>query len=123
MITDLEVEIDGCVGHVTPLVLTENHPMIAPISSSTRGLTSSTGGSTSSPSFKCLQLPISLAFTMTINNAQGQCLRVAGINLKQTCFSHGQLYVAWSRVGSPERLFILSPEGKIKNLVYQKALR
>ncbi|XP_064109609.1 uncharacterized protein LOC135217572 [Macrobrachium nipponense] len=73
--------------------------------------------------FKRLHYPVRLAFAMTINKAQGQCLRVAGINLEQPCFSHGQLYVACSRVGSQERLFILSPEGKTKNIVYQKALR
>ena len=74
-------------------------------------------------SFKRLQFPIRLAFAMTINKAQGQSLRVAGINLEQACFSHGQLYVACSRVGSPKRLFIFSPEGKTKNIVYQKALQ
>ncbi|XP_064085389.1 uncharacterized protein LOC135200711 [Macrobrachium nipponense] len=57
--------------------------------------------------FKRLQFPVRLAFAMTINKAQGQSLRVAGINLEQPCFSHRQLYVACSRVGSPERLFIL----------------
>ncbi|XP_064117892.1 uncharacterized protein LOC135223357 [Macrobrachium nipponense] len=73
--------------------------------------------------FKRLQCPVRLAFAMTINKVQGQSLRVAGINLEQPCFSQGQLYVACSRVGSPERLFISSPEGKTKNIVYQKALR
>ncbi|XP_064085397.1 uncharacterized protein LOC135200722 [Macrobrachium nipponense] len=72
--------------------------------------------------FKRLQFPVRLALAMTINKAQGQSLRVAGINLEQPCFSHGQLYVACLRVGSPERLFILLPEGKTKNIVYQKAL-
>ncbi|XP_064106747.1 ATP-dependent DNA helicase pif1-like [Macrobrachium nipponense] len=76
-----------------------------------------------SEGFKRLQFPARLAFAMTINEAQGQSLRVAGINLEQPCFSHGQLYVACSRVGSPERLFIFSSEGKTKNIVvYQKAL-
>jgi ATP-dependent DNA helicase PIF1 len=74
-------------------------------------------------SFKRLQFPVRLAFAMTINKAQGQSLRVAGINLEQPCFSHGQLYVACSRVGSPKRLFIWAPEGKTKNIVYQKALQ
>ncbi|XP_064117691.1 ATP-dependent DNA helicase PIF6-like [Macrobrachium nipponense] len=77
----------------------------------------------SSEGFKRLQFPVRLAFAMTINKAQGQSLRVAGINLEQPCFSHRQLYVACSRVGSPEHLFILSLEGKTKNIVYQKALQ
>ena len=44
--------------------------------------------------FKRLQFPVRLAFAMSINKAQGQSLKVAGINLETTCFSHGQLYVA-----------------------------
>ncbi|XP_065650729.1 ATP-dependent DNA helicase PIF6-like [Hydra vulgaris] len=73
--------------------------------------------------FKRLQFPVKLAFAMTINKAQGQSLKVAGINLEQLCFSHGQLYVACYRVGSPRNLFILTPEEKTKNIVYQKALQ
>lgn len=48
--------------------------------------------------FKRLQFPVRLAFTMTINKAQGQSLQVCGLNLTNPCFSHGQLYVACSRV-------------------------
>ena len=72
--------------------------------------------------FKRVQFPVRLAFAMTINKAHGQTLKVAGINLEKPCFSHGQLYVACSRVGSPQNLFIFAPEGKTKNIVYQKAL-
>jgi ATP-dependent DNA helicase PIF1 len=59
---------------------------------------------------------------MTINKAQRQSLRVAGINLENPCFSHGQLYVACSRVGTPKQLYIYAPERKTKNVVYPKAL-
>ncbi|GFS84158.1 hypothetical protein TNCV_2365311 [Trichonephila clavipes] len=48
--------------------------------------------------FKRLQFPVRLAFAMTINKAQGQSLQVCGLNLENPCFSHGQLYVASSRV-------------------------
>jgi ATP-dependent exoDNAse (exonuclease V) alpha subunit len=34
---------------------------------------------------------------MTINKSQGQTFDKVGINLKTTVFSHGQLYVAFSR--------------------------
>jgi ATP-dependent DNA helicase PIF1 len=44
--------------------------------------------------FKRLQFPVRLAFAMSIYKAQGQSLKVAGINLQTPCFSHGQLYVA-----------------------------
>jgi ATP-dependent exoDNAse (exonuclease V) alpha subunit len=73
--------------------------------------------------FKRLQFPVRLAFAMTINKAQGQSLQVCGLNLKNPCFSHGQLYVACSRVGKPSDLFVYAPEGKTKNIVYPKALQ
>ncbi|XP_050059845.1 ATP-dependent DNA helicase PIF1-like [Aphis gossypii] len=60
--------------------------------------------------FKRLQFPVRLAFAMTINKSQGQSLSVCGINLENPCFSHGQLYVACSRVGKPSDLFIYAPD-------------
>lgn len=73
-------------------------------------------------SFKRLQFPIKLAYSMTINKAQGQTFKWCGINLSEPCFSHGQLYVACSRVGSPEHLFIYSPNNKATNIVYKQVL-
>ena len=72
--------------------------------------------------FKRLQFPVRLAFAMTINKAQGQSLQVCGIDLENPCFSHGQLYVATSRVGKPSDLFVYTPDEKTKNIVYPKAL-
>lgn len=72
--------------------------------------------------FKRLQFPIRLAFAMTINKAQGQSLQVCGLNLTNPCFSHGQLYVACSRVGKPSDLYIFAPDGKTRNIVYPRAL-
>lgn len=72
--------------------------------------------------FKRLQFPVNLAFAITINKAQGQSLSVCGIDLEQPCFSHGQLYVACSRVGKPSDLFIYMPDKQTKNIVYPKAL-
>ena len=56
------------------------------------------------------QFPISLAFSLTINKAQGQSFERVGINLENAVFSHGQLYVALSRCKNPNNLFI-----KLKN--------
>jgi hypothetical protein len=39
------------------------------------------------------------------------------------CCAHGQPYVACSRVGSNASLFILTPNGATKNVVYQQALQ
>lgn len=72
--------------------------------------------------FKRVQFPVRLAFAMTINKSQGQSLEVCGINLESPCFSHGQLYVACSRVGKPSSLFIYAPENKTKNIVYRQAI-
>ena len=72
--------------------------------------------------FKRLQFPIRLAFAMTINKSQGQSLKVCGLNLENPCFSHGQLYVACSRVGRPSALFVLAPDNKTKNIFYHKVL-
>ena len=50
------------------------------------------------------QFPVRVAFAMTINKSQGQTLQRVGIWLFDPCFAHGQLYVAVSRVGSPDCL-------------------
>ncbi|CAH0407953.1 unnamed protein product [Chilo suppressalis] len=41
--------------------------------------------------FKRVQFPVSVCFAMTINKSQGQTLRAAGVDLRTSCFSHGQL--------------------------------
>ena len=73
--------------------------------------------------FTRLQFPVRLAFAMSINKSQGQSLKVAGVNLETPCFSHGQLYVACSRVGTGKNLYLLAPDGKTKNVVYRTALQ
>ncbi len=70
--------------------------------------------------FKRLQFPVKLSFAMSVNKAQGQTLKVGGIDLRSECFSHGQLYVATSRVGCAKNLFILTKEKKTKNIVYKQ---
>lgn len=72
--------------------------------------------------FKRLQFPIRVCYAMTINKAQGQSLKVAGVDLRTDCFSHGQLYVACSRVSSSDSLTILQPDKKTKNIVYREVL-
>jgi ATP-dependent DNA helicase PIF1 len=72
--------------------------------------------------FKRLQFPVRLAFAITINKSQGQSIKYCGVDLRSPCFSHGQLYVACSRVGSPKNLFILAPGGETENVVYNQVL-
>ncbi|KAL7148280.1 hypothetical protein ABFS83_06G167800 [Erythranthe nasuta] len=67
--------------------------------------------------FQRRQFPITLSFPMTINNSQGQSLQHVGIYLQKPVFSHGQLYVAISRVTSRRGLKILicDNDGKTSN--------
>ena len=54
--------------------------------------------------------------------ALGQTMKYAGLHLNPGVFGHGQLYVACSRVGAPENLYIYANGTKAKNIVYQQAL-
>ena len=67
--------------------------------------------------FKRIQFPINLSFAMSINKAQEQTLGVAGIDLQSPGFIHGHLYVACSRVGKANNLYILAPNGRTTNIV------
>ncbi|GBM33809.1 hypothetical protein AVEN_76180-1 [Araneus ventricosus] len=58
--------------------------------------------------FKRLQFPVRLVFIIMINKTQDQSLKVTGINLETPCFSHGKLYGACSRVGTPRNLYMCS---------------
>ena len=61
-----------------------------------------------------VQFPIRLCFGITANKSQGQTYKRVGINLSNAeMFSHGQLYVALSRVGSAKAVSIFKPKGKI----------
>ncbi|CAN0904164.1 ATP-dependent DNA helicase PIF1 [Linum grandiflorum] len=54
------------------------------------------------------QYPIALLFGMTINKSQGQTLLAVGLCLNCQVFTHGQLYVAVSRVTRRSGLKIIS---------------
>ncbi|KAH9960631.1 hypothetical protein BC827DRAFT_1206971 [Russula dissimulans] len=59
--------------------------------------------------FKRREFPVQLAFAMTINKSQsqGQSVKFVGIDLRTPVFSHGQLYVAFSRATSYRRIKVL----------------
>jgi ATP-dependent DNA helicase PIF1 len=58
-------------------------------------------------SFRRRQFPLSVCFGMTINKSQGQTLGCVGLYLPRPVFTHGQLYVALSRVKTRSGLKIL----------------
>jgi hypothetical protein len=78
--------------------------------------------------FQRRQFPVRVAFALTINKAQGQSFDRVGLLLKREVFSHGQLYVACSRVTSPEGITMVLPDtaaarvGKVRNIVFPEAL-
>lgn len=74
-------------------------------------------------SLRRVQFPIRSAFAMTINKSQGATLKKVGIFLNSPVFSHGQLYVAMSRVSSLEDIIIATDsilEGTTRNVVYKE---
>ncbi|CAN0925188.1 ATP-dependent DNA helicase PIF1 [Linum grandiflorum] len=72
------------------------------------------------------QFPIRLCYAMTINKSQGQTLDCVGLYLPKPVFSHGQLYVALSRVRSASGFHVLicgensSKKYMTRNIVYQE---
>ena len=71
------------------------------------------------------QFPVRPAFAMTINKSQGQTLGQVGVWLEDPVFTHGQLYVAASRVGHPSAIHfaIRKSNGRqTRNVVYQEVL-
>lgn len=78
--------------------------------------------------FNRRQFPIQVCFGMTINKSQGQTLSQVGLFLPKPVFSHGQLYVAMSRVKSKRGLKVICLDkddnycNYTTNVVYKEVL-
>ncbi|CAN1794941.1 ATP-dependent DNA helicase PIF1 [Linum perenne] len=76
--------------------------------------------------FEGRQYPLRLCYAMTINKSQGQTLEHVGLYLPSPVFSHGQLYVAISRVRSADGVHIVIenddalPSNSTRNIVYNE---
>ena len=74
------------------------------------------------------QFPLRLCYSMTINKSQGQTFDHVGIFLPMPVFSHGQLYVAFSRARKLDRVKVQVYDGlnscspTTKNVVYKSIL-
>ncbi|XP_074356466.1 uncharacterized protein LOC141696185 [Apium graveolens] len=72
------------------------------------------------------QFPIAVCYAMTVNKSQGQTIQNVGLYLPDPIFGHGQMYVAVSRVPSPNGLKIVTVDdnevtkGYTKNIVYRE---
>jgi len=73
-----------------------------------------------------VQFPVRLSFAMTINKSQGQTFDRVGLLLPSPVFTHGQLYVAFSRVRNAQslRVGMYGDDGRFvtKNIVYREVL-
>jgi hypothetical protein len=76
--------------------------------------------------FRRVQFPVRLCFAMTINKSQGQSVNHVGIDARSAVFTHGQFYVAISRVTSVHNIKIIwddqLPNPVTKNIVYPEVL-
>jgi len=105
---------------VEAITLTTNIPVTIP------RITLTEAGRDLPFTLKRVQLPLRLAFSLTINKSQGQTFEFVGMDLRNQCFGHGQLYVALSRIRKPERYFVYtgvsSSDSNVKSTVLRNVV-
>jgi ATP-dependent DNA helicase PIF1 len=71
------------------------------------------------------QFPVKPCFAMTMNKCQGQTIEFVGLDMTKATFSHGQCYVAFSRVRGWDFIKVaVDPEkgNKVLNVVWKEVL-
>ena len=66
--------------------------------------------------FKRTQFPVLVAYYLTLNRAQGQTLQKSGMYLRTSVFSHGHLYVGYSRCGNPNCCHVFAEQEEFENV-------
>ncbi|KAK3909974.1 ATP-dependent DNA helicase [Frankliniella fusca] len=76
------------------------------------------------------QFPLQVAYAISTHKSQGQTVKKVGVDLRTDCFTHGQLFVALSRVRNPDDLLVLVPSDRVhdglpytKNIVFTSLLQ
>ncbi len=66
--------------------------------------------------FKRMQFPVLIAYYLTVNRAQGQSLKLSGLYLERSVFTHGAFYVAISRGGAPWSTYVCANQEEFQHL-------
>jgi ATP-dependent DNA helicase PIF1 len=76
-------------------------------------------------SFYRYQFPVTPAYAMSINKAQGQTFSRVGVYLSTDVFSHGQLYIALSQVSKVENLLVVKPSERkgVVSVVHKRVFK
>ena len=57
-----------------------------------------------------------VGYYLTLNRAQGQTLDQCGLDLPESVFTHGHLYVGFTRCGDPDKIFVHIDQDEFKHI-------
>ena len=80
------------------------------------------GGVRKEPEATFIQIPIKLGYAVSIHKSQGMTLDDVALDVGRGCFSHGQLYVALSRVKDLRRMSFVR-DVPLNNLIVKECVK